>query len=596
MTAQDFPIQDLALDDRQAIVGSSGSGKTYTGGAMVERVLDLGGRVIIIDLLGVWWGLRLAPDGATPSKYKPVIFGGSHGDLPITEHAGHLIGETVAGMAESCIIDLTQIGTKAGERRFMLAFLSALYRKHESGSVHLVIDEADMYAPQKLLDKDGEAAKLLGMMETIVRRGRIKGFIPWLITQRPAVLSKDVLSQADGVIAMKLTASQDRAAIGAWIEGQGDREVGKEILASLPSKQRGEGVVWNPSRGILEHATFPLKKTFDSSRAPKRGEARPDASLKPLDLGALKDRLTAIEAETKANDPKALKAQIAKLRKEAIDAEKLRNVPQVDTREIAAAAWKNGHAVGYEKGFSNGVLRISAAIENTVKNELGELALFETQSETTEADLAKLTPKPFSKLPSRQEQADMTEGRSIAPNKAAPPRSRVHTAEFAEKRYIPGVKDTDGLDLLPGPQRRILSSLAFWKSLGHNTPTRQQVALIAGYSPTSSSYKNPLSNLNANNHIGYPSPGSIELKTDWPNSVDDPRQMFWSVLPGPQTRIVKGLLDGDCAREVLAERSDYSATSSSFKNPLSNLRSLGIIDYPAPNHVALADWAREVLA
>jgi hypothetical protein len=34
---------------------------------------------------------------------------------------------------------------------------------------------------------------------------------------------KDVLSQADILIAMKLTASQDRDAIGAWIEGQADR-------------------------------------------------------------------------------------------------------------------------------------------------------------------------------------------------------------------------------------------------------------------------------------------------------------------------------------------------------------------------------------
>ena len=28
-----------------------------------------------------------------------------------------------------------------------------------------------------------------------MRRGRVRGFIPWLIMQRPAVLHKDVLSQ-----------------------------------------------------------------------------------------------------------------------------------------------------------------------------------------------------------------------------------------------------------------------------------------------------------------------------------------------------------------------------------------------------------------
>ena len=51
--------------------------------------------------------------------------------------------------------DLSGLGTKAAERRFMLAFLTALYRGTQGSPVHLVIDEADMFAPQKLLDKDG---------------------------------------------------------------------------------------------------------------------------------------------------------------------------------------------------------------------------------------------------------------------------------------------------------------------------------------------------------------------------------------------------------------------------------------------------------
>jgi hypothetical protein len=65
---------------------------------------------------------------------------------------------------------------------------------------------------------------LLGHIEEIVRRGRMRGFIPWLITQRPAVVHKDVLSQADIPIAMKLTVIEDRDGIGGWIEGPADRQ------------------------------------------------------------------------------------------------------------------------------------------------------------------------------------------------------------------------------------------------------------------------------------------------------------------------------------------------------------------------------------
>ena len=75
-----------------------------------------------------------------------------------------------------------------------------------------MLDEADLWVPQRV-QPDGYA--LLNRIEEIVRRGRIRGFVPWLITQRPAVPHKDVLSQADVLVSMKLTASQDRDAFPA---------------------------------------------------------------------------------------------------------------------------------------------------------------------------------------------------------------------------------------------------------------------------------------------------------------------------------------------------------------------------------------------
>jgi hypothetical protein len=359
-----FPIPDAALDDRLAFVGVSGSGKSYAASSAVERLLDRGARAVVIDPLGVLWGLRLRPDGMTPSPYNVPIFGGEHGDLPLTEHHGQIIGETVAGMAESCIIDLSQIGTKAGERRFMLHFLTALYRNVRGEQIHIVIDECDMFAPQRLMDKEGEAAKLLGMMETVVRRGRVKGFIPWLITQRPAVVSKDVLSQADGLIALKLTSSQDRSAIGSWIEGQADQQQGKAILASLPSMPRGNGVVWVPGRGVLETVAFPLKTTYDSSRAPKRGEKKHSTSLRPLDLGSLRDRLAQVEASTKENDPKALRAEVVRLKA------KVANTSKPDASALNEAEHRgflDGRATGDGEGFARGfVSGFKSAVQSGV--------------------------------------------------------------------------------------------------------------------------------------------------------------------------------------------------------------------------------------
>lgn len=100
---------------------------------------------------------------------------------------------------------------------------------------------------------------------------------------------------------MKLTASQDRDAVGAWIEGQADRQEGKRILGDLPRLQRGEGYLWAPGHGILERVTFPLIRTFDSSRAPRRGErvATPH-TLAKVDLTAIIAKLERQLADAKA--------------------------------------------------------------------------------------------------------------------------------------------------------------------------------------------------------------------------------------------------------------------------------------------------------
>jgi hypothetical protein len=82
----ELPLVSLpaeALDDRIAIVGTAGSGKTYAAKGFVERPLESGARVAIVDPLGVWWGLRASADGGAPG-YSVVVFGGRHADVAIT--------------------------------------------------------------------------------------------------------------------------------------------------------------------------------------------------------------------------------------------------------------------------------------------------------------------------------------------------------------------------------------------------------------------------------------------------------------------------------------------------------------------------------
>jgi uncharacterized protein len=341
-TSQDSPPVSLpadALDDRIAIVGTAGSGKTYAAKGFVERLLESGARVAIVDPLGVWWGLRASADGIT-SGYPVVVFGGRHTDVPITSDMGAALGRIIAREALVCVVDLSDLGSSAARRRFMAAFAAALYETNEE-PLHLVLDEADLWAPQRPI-KGWES--LLGHIEEIVRRGRVRGFIPWLITQRPAVVHKDVLSQADILIAMKLTASQDRDAIGAWIEGQADRQEGKRILGDLPRLQRGEGYVWAPGHALLKRVAFPPIRTFDSSRTPKRGERLViPRTLAEVDLTAIVAALAAAGAEDRralVGDP----SRHAQLEQELAAARARIAVLEEDNRELKSRLQRSRHS------------------------------------------------------------------------------------------------------------------------------------------------------------------------------------------------------------------------------------------------------------
>lgn len=449
-----FPIPTSAMDDRLAILGTAGSGKTYLTTTAIERLLTAGARSVCVDPLGVMWGLRLKADGKTPSGFNLPIFGGAHGDLPLTENAGALIGETVATMRESCIVDLSELPTKSAERRFMTAFLEAIYRHTDPTKVdpfHLIIDEADRFAPQKPPKGD---ETMLNRMEEIVRRGRVKGFIPWLITQRPAVLNKNVLSQADGLVLLKLTSSQDREQVGAWIEGQADRAQGKAILGSLPAMQRGQGVVWIPGRAILETVQFPKKTTFDSSSAPKRGEKRNTTALKALDLGALKDRLATVEADIKANDPKALKAELAALRKQMADAFGRKVVADpADLERARADGWQEGHKIGI--GTARAALKYAF---DAMAGGCGEAQGLIDAQDFAQGQGGPAAPKSGSKYANAME-------RSATPARAT---------------RTPAPRQGSGTVALPPGERAVLTAAAQFDGV-----EREQLTILTGYKRSS---------------------------------------------------------------------------------------------------------------
>lgn len=305
-------IPEAALDKHIAFLGATGSGKTSGAKrAVVEPALEAGERVVIIDPTGAWWGLRVAKDGR--GKGLPIyIFGGDHGDYPLRAHDAATLAEAFATSTDSAVFD-TSLMTVTDRSRFFIEFAETLRRKNR-GALKVIIDEAHLFMPQSGAKSGGHVPEMLHAGNNLVSLGRSRGLRITLISQRPAKLHKDSLTQVQSLVAMRLLAPQDRKAISDWISDQADAEKGPAIIASLPGLKPGDAWVWSPLDNYLQRVHFPLPITFDSSRAPGRHDGE-GPKLTPINLDALREKLATVEKETLANDPKILRAENDRLKK-----------------------------------------------------------------------------------------------------------------------------------------------------------------------------------------------------------------------------------------------------------------------------------------
>lgn len=318
----DVALSPDAVTQTFAVLGKRGSGKTNTAGVLTEQLIGAGLPVVYVDPIGVTWGLRHSRDGKGPGL-PVVILGGEHADVPLEETGGAVIADFVIERRQPVVVDLG-LFSKSAQRRFMVDFAERLYHKNRD-ALHVMLDECDTFVPQRI-DHGGE--RLVGAINDLVRKGRARGLGVTLISQRPALVNKDVLTQVETLIAHRMTGPQDRDAIERWIEHNADEEGGDKVLASLQTLGDGDAWVWSPSwlkRLVRTHVD--LRATFDSSATPKAGaRVMAPKHAAEVDLGELRDKLAATIEKARAEDPRELRRRIAELER------------QVKVRQSAAPA------------------------------------------------------------------------------------------------------------------------------------------------------------------------------------------------------------------------------------------------------------------
>ena len=627
-----FPIE--ALGQHIAILGKTGSGKTYTAKGLVEHILGEGRRVCIVDPTGAWWGLRSSADGNSPG-FPVVILGGSHGDAPLPPESGAACARLVCDHSLQVVFDTSRMSV--GERtRWFAAFAGDLFRGNTK-PLHVVLDEAHVFAPQGKVP-DPDTGKMLHAANQLASGGRSRGIRLMMITQRPAKLHKDSLPCCDTPVAMRVIAPQDRNAVEEWIEGNGDLAKSKAVLNSLAQLARGEGWVWYSETGFLERMKFPPIKTYDSSKTPEDGDEPPEIkSAAEIDLTAIAATMAEAVEEAKANDPKALRARIKELEArvngpnsdaDIIDAgrvaqleserrEYTSQITDLEERLAFASRVSDGRLIAYQNLWKSvdawrqelarrlGLIDIDT--DQTIEDfKAPELWPFLAPNETNHA-LEREAPRreamPVGDSAGRQTPTTgRAETRPVDERRA--PAARAHTRQ-PPGESAPGAVAGNGV-ALTGPQRRVLNALAWWHGAGIH-PTRVQTAHIAEYSPTGGSWRNVLSECRSLGLIRDLDGDRLELTSSgWLNAervgevptVEDLHVRLKERLNGPQKKIFDVLLNrgrGEAmSRTQVAELAGYEATGGSFRNTCSELSSLGLVTYPNKTTIAVAAWVMGV--
>jgi len=607
----------LPLDfvtDTQAILAKKGKGKSHTGSVQAEELLDAKQQVVIFDPTDAWYGLRSSRDGKSPAYAIPV-FGGDHADVPLDPRGGVELAEAIATEHFSAIV-CTDNMTKGEELRFAIDFFDTLYRKNRT-ALHLFVDEADIFAPQRPF---GDEMKTLGTMDNIVRRGRKKGIGCTLISQRAAVLNKNVLSQIDMLVAMGMTYHGDIDQVEKWVERHDTRGAGAAMIESLPSLPRGDAWVWHPGRDILERVTVRDRHTFASGATPKPGEKKRVAKvLAPIDIERLGARIAASVEQAKANDPKVLKAKVADLEK------RLAAQSDTTTRAVAAGArleTKLSEKKTVEKRVEVPVLkdkhlaRAEALINRTEKVLLRATKMESTISSSLNGaaralidlrDAVKQSqqiPLPLTIAVRQNDSAKADFFNPAATNGHAMPRIVIKRSGYdpAKGRAVRDPTLEVGELKLEKAHLKILEALAWMEKVtGQRESDGTAVAFLAGYSSTSGHFTNTRGALRTAGLVDYPCSGTLTLTdagraiaptTDIPLTRAMLHRAVLDKLESAQARILDVLIrlyPEQITSSELAEAAGMRGSSGHFTNTRGRLRTIGLVTYPSSGMVRAAD-------
>ncbi|WP_049895741.1 helicase HerA domain-containing protein [Halopiger xanaduensis] len=294
-----LPTVDV-LTGRAFITGKSGSGKSNTASVVLEELLEAGYPTLIVDTDGEYYGLKeqyeLLHVGA--DEQCDLRVGPEHAEKLATlalEENVPLILDVSGFLDEDDANDLIRETARhlfAKEKRLKKPFL-------------LVVEEIHEYIPEGGgLDETGQ------MLIKIGKRGRKHGLGICGISQRPADVKKDFITQANWVVWHRLTWDNDTKVVG--------RVLGSDYKDAVADLDDGEAFVQTDWGDGVDRVQFKRKRTFDAGATPGLEDFdRPE--LKSIDEDLVSELEAISDREQRRQDRVAELEQRLEDREQRID-------------------------------------------------------------------------------------------------------------------------------------------------------------------------------------------------------------------------------------------------------------------------------------
>lgn len=552
-----FCIPEEILLQHLAVLGKTGKGKSSVMRYVVEHLLRKKKRVCIIDPKGDWWGLKSSADGK--GEGFPIIAFGDFkdskvSDVPINGRSGKELATLVSTGNRPCMIGMS--GWKMSAMTdFWIEFASTLFNSNR-GELYLVGDEFHNFAPKgKILSP--QAGECLHWSNRILSEGRGIGLVCMIASQRPQKVHNDTLTCCETLVAMGVNHPADRNAVKEWLDGAGDPEKSKLILNSLAGLGRGEAYVWSPENKFgPELIKFPKFETFDSFAPPQLQPKVHQQGWAKVDLSEVKSRLANVIEEAKANDPAALRQEVARLKKDLTLAQKGASAlatasAKVEIKEVPVMSESN------ERSLAN-LEKKATDLEFAVRVLISELCGVRGGINGVLFDAKKSNP-PHSHRPAP--------ALVVRPTHTASPRPAPKSAHDP----LEGVSFSE----LDDPQQKILDTVVMLENRGL-TPNREMIAAWMSLHPNGGRFGSNLALLRSQ---GYLAGCEITDKgKDQAKPIDAGLNAARNVLDDPQRDILDKLVNGEqYDRESLAAALGIHPNGGRYGTNLRRLRTMGLI-------------------